>query len=227
MAAFRIWPEAARERARTLLLAAILSTLISACAATPGIGPQPLVLMDEGEPEHAWRGIVHPADLERLERLDQAWTEALASARSAGFSRRVRAEGALLEPDAALPRPAPAPGVYRCRVIRFGAARPRGRAYSVTPSFCHVGADGPLLSLTRQTGPERPGGYLYDDADTRQVYIAAVARGRERVPPAYGEDPERNVVGVVERIGDFRYRLVLPWPAGARLEVYELVPAVG
>ncbi len=47
------------------------------------------------------------------------------------------------------------------------------------------------------------------------------------MPPAYADNPERDVIGVVERIGDFRYRLVLPRPRGAILEIYELVPAWG
>ena len=59
------------------------------------------------------------------------------------------------------------------------------------------------------------------------IFIGAAATGREQVPPAYGDDAERNIVGIVERIGPFRYRLVVPDPAsGATIEVLELIPAL-
>ncbi|HZG47635.1 MAG TPA: hypothetical protein VEZ41_15410, partial [Allosphingosinicella sp.] len=36
------------------------------------------------------------------------------------------------------------------------------------------------------------------------------------------------VIDVVERVGNFRYRIVIPWPrSGAILEVLEMVPATG
>ena len=43
--------------------------------------------------------------------------------------------------------------------------------------------------------------------------------------PAYGADPASNQVGVVERIGDFRWRMVMPGAQGqAKLDVLELLP---
>jgi hypothetical protein len=59
------------------------------------------------------------------------------------------------------------------------------------------------------------------------VFVGANALLRETAAPAYGERPDRNVVGVFERVDNFRYRLALPWRPGAPLEVYELVPEVG
>jgi hypothetical protein len=48
----------------------------------------------------------------------------------------------------------------------------------------------------------------------------------ERRPVAYGHAAGRDVAGVVERIGERRWRLVLPYPRfGAALDVIELVPA--
>ena len=172
-----------------------------------------------------WRNVLRPDDAARLERVPEAWTEALAAARGAGFSRRIAAAGALLAPAAALGWAAPPPGPYRCRVTRLGAPR---RPYAASaPYFCHVVDEGALLSLTKQTGAERPGGYLWNDGGRRMVFTGSTALGGERAPPAYGERAERDVVGILERIGPFRYRLVMPRPRGVvTLDVLELVPAI-
>lgn len=175
-----------------------------------------------------WTGIVEAPDRERLRRLDSAWASALAELRAAGLTGRIDAEGELLEAGAALPRPAPPPGTYRCRLLRLGRPGPGHQVLAVHPSyFCHVGDAGELLAFTKQTGSERPGGYLYPDGTaTRLVFLGALARGREPVR-GYGEESGRDMIGIVERIGPFRWRLVMPWPrSGAKLEVMELVPAL-
>ena len=135
-----------------------------------------------------------------------------------------RAEGPLLQPQAGLPRATPPPGPYRCRLLRFGGRR----AFTVYPSyFCDVVVEDELLSLTKQDGSERPGGYLWPDGDGRLIFLGAVALGAEPVPPAYGEDRGRDLIGLVERVGPFHYRLVMPWPpSGASLDILELVPFV-
>jgi hypothetical protein len=203
-----------------------LLALLAAChtfdAASPPAEPGPLAAPPAGP---AWRGVVLDADADRLSRLDAAWSAALAAARAAGFARRIAAEGPLLVPASAQPRPTLPPGSYRCRVIRFGGAAHAFTAYP--PYFCHVGVEGDELSFTKQTGSERPGGYLWADTDRRMVFLGAVAEGDERGPPAYGTRPEQDLAGIVERIAPMRYRLVVPWPQnGAKLDVIELIPWV-
>jgi hypothetical protein len=146
----------------------------------------------------------------------------LAEARA--FAVQIRAEGALLDRGATLARAALPPGSYRCRLLRLGGRR----GLTVFPSyFCHVGVEGELLSFTKQTGSERPGGYLWSDGDRRMVFLGALAAPGQSAPPAYGEDPASDVAGIVERVGDFRYRLVMPRPSGgAIIDVLELVPAL-
>jgi hypothetical protein len=63
--------------------------------------------------------------------------------------------------------------------------------------------------------------------DTRRlVFLGSMALGTEEVPRAYGDDPGRDMAGILERIGPFRWRLVVPWPRGeSKLDVFELVPA--
>ena len=174
-----------------------------------------------------WATIASAADLDRLARIEEAWDTGLRQARRDGFGRRITAEGALLDPRGALPQAAAPPGPYRCRLIRIGGATIR-RSYAVQPSgFCFVGVDGAQPSFTQATGARRPGGYLWADNDGRVVFIGAAAVAREQIPPPYGEDAERDVIGALERVGPHRYRLVMPFPAGgATLEVLELVPDV-
>ena len=170
--------------------------------------------------------VAQPADVARLRAVDIAWNEALERALSAGFGRAIDLEGELLDPLAALPRAQLPPGPYRCRLVRLGAGRRPFAAFP--PFFCHVGAEeGGLSSFTKQTGSERPGGYLWPDGEDRMVFLGALAAAGEAGPPAYGDDPGRDRAGIVERIGPFRYRLVLPTPAGAgTIDIFELLPIV-
>ena len=214
---------------RTPLRAALLflaSVATAGCAT--GRGAEPVAVVEAEPPEPPWRVILSDEDIGRLERVDEAWAQALATARSAGFDRSLGREGLLLQPDAAQLHAALPPGSYRCRLVRIGAAPSGRRAYISTGTyFCHVGGEGENLSLTKQTGTDKPGGYVFHDGLQRSVFIGSRAMSAEEVPPAYGERPDRNVVGVIERIEPFRYRLVVPYPPhGAILDVYELVPAL-
>jgi hypothetical protein len=200
---------------------------LAACQTAPQPKPPPPGVSVELEEPAAWAREAAPEDAERIERLAMAWREALADARRAGFSRQVKAEGRLLDPEAALPRAAPPPGSYNCRMIRLGAATPRGRAFVAhKPFFCFVGVNGDQLSITKQTGSLRPGGYLWETEESKRlVFLGSVALGNEEGPLAYGEDKTRNMAGVLERFGNLRYRLLIPWPRQeSKLDVFELIP---
>lgn len=173
-----------------------------------------------------WRQVATDADEDRLERIGLAWQSALAEARER-HAAEVRGEGDLLEPRAALPRPAPTPGSYNCRLVRLGRASGSGPAFEkYKPFFCYVEVEGELLTIVKQTGSERPAGRLWeDDRDDRLIFLGSLALGNEEQPLAYGDDPERDMAGVFERIGPFRWRLVIPWPqTTAKLDVFELTP---
>ena len=211
--------------ARAPFVAALLC-LLAACAvpnATLSDGDLPPVQMAERPINESWRAVALAEDAARLDRLLDTWQQGLSVARARGFSRQIGEMGDLLDPVGALPRAEPPPGPYRCRVIRLGGRR----AFTVYPSyFCHVVVEGSLLAFAKQDGSDRPGGYLFPDGDVRMVFLGALAEGNEPVPPAYGESGERNLVGVAERVGPMRYRIVLPSPpTGATLDVIELVPS--
>jgi hypothetical protein len=197
---------------------------LAACA--PVVRPSPPVAVTVEAPDPtSWRTIASEADTDRIARVDEAWTAALAEARR-GSRAAIAQEGELLDPKGALPRAAPPPGPYRCRVIKLGR-QGRGRAFqSFKPFFCHVQAEGALLSLVKQSGSQRPGGWLYADRDERMIFLGTLATAPDREPGAYGERRDADAVGVVERVAPFRWRLVFPWPQGdSKLDVIELVPA--
>jgi hypothetical protein len=112
-------------------------------------------------------------------------------------------------------------------LVKVGRVKARGPAFEkFKPFFCYVDVEGELLTFVKQTGSERPVGRLWNDADSnRLVFLGSLAMGNEAKPLAYGDDPKRNMVGVVERFAPFRWRLVVPWPeSNSKLEVYELAP---
>lgn len=169
-----------------------------------------------------WKSVATPADQERLSLLAEAWRQGLESARR--FRSGIAAEGPLLDPAIALPRAAPSPGPYLCRVIKLGG-RP---AFASFKSFnCFVEAEGELLTMVKADGTQRPAGRLWPDGDTRMVFLGALSRGNEP-PPPYGSDATRDVAGILERVEPFRWRLSVPNPQDARelLDVYELIPYV-
>lgn len=215
---------AAHRRLALLLSGLVLTACQTAAPPAPPAPPDPVTASSDAA---SWRRAIRAEDMERLDRLNEAWRDGLAEARGSGFARQIETEGALLSLDAALPRAALPPGSYRCRLIRLGAG-PRRAAFTAYPAyFCHVGVEDDLLAFTKQTGSERPAGYVWTEGDGRGVFLGAMVLGNEAQVPAYGQDARRDLAGIVERIGPFRYRLVMPRPQnGAKIDVLELVPAV-
>ena len=212
--------------AKKALIAAAILLLPAGCAnllEPPHRPPGTSVTVEEPE---AWRAAAEDEDAQAIDDLPRAWADALADTRRAGFLRRVAAEGPLLVPAAGLPRAAPAPGAYLCRMLRLGSRTPGSRPWTESgQGFCFVGADGDRLSLTIEAGPRRIGGYLWEETDNRRLVFLGAAAPRGMPLAAYGEDRERNAVGLFERVGPFRYRLTLPWRGDAKLALVELTPA--
>lgn len=208
-------------RLRLAWAPAILAAAACQTAAPPPPGaPRPSVTVEEAEP---WRRVASARDSAAVDGLAAQWERALAASRAAGLTRRVAAEGALLERGAILPRPAPAPGSYRCRSIRLGARKWTASAQG----FCYVGVEAGQLSLTTELRSLRLGGYLWELKNgERLVFLGASVPPGARSAPAYGDNPALDQGGVVERIGEFRYRVVLPGAApGGEMTVIDLLAA--
>lgn len=160
---------------------------------------------------------------------DQAALAALrgrfAAARAAvprRLAARLRAESALADPYRALPMPQLPPGPYHCRLVRFGG---RARFATFKPDFCNVDAGEANAAFTKQTGANLPEGWIYPDSETRQVFLGTLRREGEAGGRRYGDDPARDIAGVIERVSPFRWRLILTRAGdGATLDLYELVP---
>jgi hypothetical protein len=182
--------------------------------------PRPSVTVEEAE---AWRGVASPRDAAALDGLAARWEQALAAARGAGLGRRVAGEGVLLVRDARLARAAPAPGSYRCRAVLL-----RGRKWTGSAQgFCYVGVEAGQLTLATELRSLRVGGYLWElKGGDRLVFLGAAVPAGGRTAAAYGENAARDTAGLLERIGEFRYRLTLPEPSpGTGLSIVELVAA--
>lgn len=189
--------------------------------------PRPSITAEPQTNADVWQGIATDADKSRIARLGLAWQEGLEEARRSS-AREVEAEGALLRPRAALPRPAPTPGSYYCRLVKLGRVTAKGPAIEkFKPFFCYVEVEGNLLTIVKQTGSQRPAGRLWeDDKPDRLIFLGSLALGDGQQPVAYAEDPKRDMAGVLERIEPFRWRLVIPWPQdSSKLNVFELKPA--
>ncbi len=203
------------------LACAILLLTIPGCA-SPGkseIASSPPAQM-------SWREIATPADRDRIAKWRSGWTTALAKAQASGNGGRIAMQGALMQPDAALPDPAPPPGDYRCRVTKLGAQGEGGLDYVAYPGFtCRISMEKDLLSFTKLDGSQRPVGLLFPNDGARMIFLGTIMLGDESRPLDYGRDPERDMAGAFERVGPKRWRLVLPWPRWeSTLDVIELVP---
>jgi hypothetical protein len=177
----------------------------------------------------AWRAEVTEGDRRRLRDWRQAWIDALEQARAAGHAAEIAREGPLLDPDAALTEPTPPPGDYDCRTIKIGARSGEGLAYVPYPPFhCRIEVQGDRTSFTKLTGSQRPTGRLFPDVDRRMIFLGTLQLGDESRAYEYDVDDERDMIGLVERVGEGRWRLVLPYPHfESLLDVIELVPATG
>ena len=222
-------PEARFGSSRTRIAVPLaLALLAGGCQPKPKLPPGVTPSVEVAAPLKAelWKQVATAADEDRIARLGLAWQEALTEANkvAAGDSRR---EGVLLRPRAGLPRPAPTPGSYNCRLIKLGKAAAKARAYeSFKPFFCYVEVEDDLLTIVKQTGSQRPAGRLWEDDDpSRLVFLGSLALGEEDQPLGYGDNPRRDMGGVLERIEPFRWRLVIPWPqSSSKLDVFELTP---
>ena len=83
-----------------------------------------------------------------------------------------------------------------------------------------------VAPVARLAGNQRPGGRLYPQDDSRMVLLGAMRLSGEQGAFGYGRDSERDLAGFLERIGQRRWRVILPGPSWEALfRVIEIVPA--
>jgi hypothetical protein len=200
----------------------LLAPLLIAACAPQETGPAAAVPAAATD----WHAVATGVDRERMRKWRTAWVRALTQARAAGHSAEVESEGVLLDPDAALKGATPPAGDYRCRVVKVGAKDEGMLAYVAYPFFdCRIGADGEAMGFIKLTGSQRPIGRLFPESDRRLIFLGALQLGDEQGILRYGHDRQRDMIGLLERIGERRWRLAFPYPAfESTLDVVELVP---
>lgn len=174
-----------------------------------------------------WRTIATDADRARLRGWRTTWLDAVGRARAAGFGRQITAAGPLFNPDILLPDAVPPPGDYQCRVFKLGAKHVGSRDFLAGPQHrCRVANEGDVASFHKIAGSQRPIGLIFPDQAGRGVFLGTLTLGDETRPLDYGRDATRDMAGFVDRIGERRWRIVLPLPAfESTLDVIELTPA--
>lgn len=192
----------------------LIATPLAGCAhraATPAARAAIVEVLPPAEISLAWRDVARGNDAARIATL----AERYAVAATAKDVRSI----------AGKPRPDPTPGVYDCRIVRYNQGGAMLRLTAFGHFYCDIGDDGDFLTLNKNTGSERPGGRLWRDTGERMVFLGGVPHDGETAPKAYGADPLTDRVGVFERIGDFRWRLIMDAPRpGVAFDVLELTP---
>ncbi len=173
-----------------------------------------------------WRAVATEEDRRRLREWRTAWVEGLRKAQAAGHGPAIAREGALLQPDAAAAWADPPAGDFQCRVIKIGAKSQGLLHYMAYPPFdCRLRREDRLMSFAKMTGSQRPNGHLLPTTGERMIFLGTLQLGDERRTLQYGQDRERDMAGIFERIGERRWRLVLPYPHfESTIDILELIP---
>lgn len=214
-----------RRLFRPSALLGLTALAVAACASTPPPPPPP------DSPRAAlrdWRGVITAADRDRYVRLDAAWSLALQQARRQRGSGDLRGLGDLIVADAGRPPVAPPAGDYRCRTVKLGSQGGEdGLGYVVYGWFaCRIEQTPNGLKFSKLTGSQRPSGLLFPEDDRTMILLGSMALAAEPPANSYGQRPDRDLVAVLERIGEARWRLVIPWPRNeSNLDLIELIPA--
>lgn len=203
-----------------------MQTLVAICALSAATAaPAQQVDCPQSTAVTDWRTVATEDDRQRLRDWRTAFTSALDQVRAAGHGAEIESEGVLLQPDAALGGPIPS-GEYRCRAIKVGAKSEGMLAYVSYPAFrCRISAQGSFQHFDKLSGSQRPHGTIYPADQLRGAFLGTMVLGDETIAYQYGRDPERDLAGWVERIGDHRWRIIFPYPHyESTLDVVELVP---
>jgi len=174
-----------------------------------------------------WRSIATENDRGRVRDWRKAWLEVLDKARKAGRGGDIAREGDLLVPDLMLSDPLPPTGDYLCRTVKLGAKWARVPDYISYPAaHCRISQRDEGLRLTQLDGVQRPKGTMYIDNGERAIFLGTMVIGDEHKAIGYDLDKDRDMVGLVQRVGERKWRIAFPYPHWeSTLDVMELTPA--
>lgn len=203
-----------------------LFTAGAAMLCLSGCGVYRQATADRPDITQPWRAIATDSDRTLLRNWHKAWDEALPLAKAADPAA-IAADPLLFDPDRALGGAALPPGKYRCRTFKLGAAGSAMHDFTAYPEFaCEIVERGEVDTFHKLDGAQRPTGMIFPETDARTIFLGTLILGDEISPLRYGLDDKRDLIGYVERIGERRWRLVLPYPKfESKLDIIELVPA--
>ena len=207
---------------RLASLSLCVGLVLAGCGAKDGSAVQ----MASAATAPDWRTIATEDDRGRLRNWRTAWVSGLQKAQARGHGQALAREGALLDPDAAVEWRDPPPGDYRCRVIKVGAKSQGMLDYvAYPPLMCRIRQEGRLMSFAKMTGSQRPIGHFLPNAgQQRMIFLGTLQLSDEPRALQYGRDRERDMAGLVERIGENCWRLVLLYPHfESIIDILELV----
>ena len=201
--------------------ALLLALLLAGCSKDEELQPYAVVRRAD-----VWQAVIREPDRSRLARLSGAWEQALADVAAAEASAELAALWPVADPAAPGQGPLPAAGSYRCRTIRLGWHQSADRQVPAIQTEawgpCQLQPDGILLRLSTAPAAQQFIGRLYPDVD-RLVFLGSVRLADDRGQLRYGEDRDRDQLGVLTALGDGHWRLALPWPKwSARLILIEI-----
>ncbi|WP_265571342.1 DUF4893 domain-containing protein [Sphingomicrobium nitratireducens] len=205
---------------RSPTLALLLALGLAGCSAVPG---RPQI---ETLETRAWRQVATDADRKRIADWRGHFVSALDEARRDGNGSRLDALGDLAVPDAALPFSVPPTGEYKCRIIKVGSQGNGTLTYVDYPYFrCRMAPAQDLIQFAKLTGSQRPVGLVFEDSAMRRIFLGTLVLGDEERAMRYGADPDRDIAAILERIGEKRWRMIVPAPRyESRLDIIDLVP---
>lgn len=199
------------------------SLMLAACGGRDATGgatpPEPAAVPTN------WRAVATKADRARLRNWREAWMTGIDRARRTDAAK-IAAQGTLFDADRALTGPVPPPGNYRCRVFKLGAQGTAMAEFTSYPDFeCAIENRGGVSQFYKKNGAQRVVGTIFDGEHGRAILLGTLQLGDEGRPMDYGRDTARDVAGFVDRIGERRWRIVLPYPQFESIvDVVELVP---
>lgn len=210
---------------RSVLLPLVGLAILAGCGAKKVCTPSGQSTAALPPPD--WREAITDADHGKLRGLRTVFQTGLTQARAAGFAAKVAGTDRLYDPDYALDGIKLDPGAYTCRSITLGTKVTARPAFVESPAYgCTIEAAGALQRYTQNDGPQRLVGRIYPDESARSVFLGTTVLTDEATALHYSRDPDRDVVGSIQRIGDRRWRMTIPSPAWeAPLMLIELTPA--
>lgn len=166
-----------------------------------------------------WMKLVDPDTVNRLDGWRSALEKDSAATIARGDGIPLAKTGRLLEPDAAMLYGALPPGLYDCRLHQLNG--PIAAYVSGELRRCRVWVDGGDRRLSVITTANTPVGIIHDNDAFSAVYLGnglaqAMAGGGAMLEPLSAE------AGLVQRVADTRWRLIIPGAIDGPTLVLEL-----